>query len=283
MSALADIYRRPRAPIAVDCHVHLFPERLFKAIREWFERVGWEIPYPTAHREVLRALEGFGVSEVWALTYAHKPGAAEGLNAWMGEVARAEPMVRGFFTVHPEDDDPGAVALKALNVHGLEGMKLHAEVQNLAVDDRRLDRVFDLLEERRAPCVLHAGDAPYPYTKENLDVARVAERLKRNPALIAVIAHLGANQTPKYLELTKEYPGLHLEVSFTNFPGSERYGRFDFDSLAPLRDRLLFGSDFPNLTFTYADQADAWWNIDWVKEDAAMFFGDRARKLLPTS
>ena len=57
------------------------------------------------------------------------------------------------------------------------------------------------------------------------------------------------------------HPNLHLEVSFTNFPGSEQLGRLDFDALAPHRDRLLFGSDFPNLTFTYADQADAWWKL----------------------
>ena len=109
----------------------------------------------------------------------------------------------------------------------------------------------------------------------------MAARLKRNPALKAVIAHLGANQTGDYLALTEKYPGLHLEVSFTNFPGSEKYGRPDFDALRAHRDRLLFGSDFPNLTFTYADQADAWWDLDWVKADAEMFFGGRARALLP--
>lgn len=281
MSAPADIYRRPRAPVSVDCHVHLFPEKLFKAIREWFDGVGWKIPYPSPHAEVLAALRAFGVREAWALMYAHRPGVAEGLNAWMAGVARAEPMVRGFFTVHPADDDPLAIAKRAIDVHDLEGMKLHAEVQELGVDDPRLDGVFSLLEERGAPCVLHTGDAPYPYTKETLDVARVAGRLKKNPALKAVIAHLGANQTKQYLALTRDYPGLHLEVSFTSFPGSEQYGRLDFGSLAPYRDRLLFGSDFPNLTFTYADQADSWWDLDWVKEDAEQFFGGRARALLP--
>jgi len=275
-----DANRKPCAPVVVDCHVHLFPERLFVAIRKWFDDVGWEIPYPYRAGEVLSALKGFGVQEVWALTYAHKPGTAEDLNAWMTEVARAEPMVRGFFTVHPEDENPRGVAERAMDVHGLCGMKLHAEVQNLAVDDRRLDGVFDMLEERRAPCVLHTGDAPYPFTKENLDVARVRARLKKNPSLVTVIAHLGANQTPKYLELTKEYQGLYLEVSFTNFPGMKEAGTLDYNSLAPYADRLLFGSDFPNLIFTYADQADAWWDLDWVKRDAKMFFGGRARRLL---
>ncbi len=278
---MVDHLRQPAAPVTVDCHVHLFPERLFRAIRRWFAHVGWEIPYPHRTAEVLDLLRGWGVQEVWALTYAHRPGVAGGVNAWLGELCRAEPMVRGFFSVHPGDDDPGGLALAALDEHGLSGLKLHAEVQKLAVDDRRLDPVFDLMEARGRPCVLHTGDAPYPETKPHLDAARVAERLRRNPRLTAVIAHLGANQTEQYLELCGRYPGLHLEVSFTNFPGSYVPGQVDLEALGEHRERLLFGSDFPNLTFSYADQADRWWALDWVRQDAEAFFGGRAKKLLP--
>jgi uncharacterized protein len=278
--------RLPRAPVRVDAHVHLFPERLFRAIRGWFADVGWEIPYPYETDQVLAALARFGVEEVWALTYAHRAGIAEGVNAWLGEVAAASrrapaaPLVRGFFSVHPEDADPGAIARRALDEQGLEGLKIHCEVQQCAVDDPRLDPVFDLLEARRRPCVLHSGDAPYPYTQPHLDVARVAARLARNPSLRAVIAHLGANQTAAYLALCDHYDGLHLDVSFTKRLGPTPLLDVDFDALAPYRERLLFGSDFPNLTFTYADQADAWWALDWVRGDADAFFGGRAEALL---
>ncbi|RJO74027.1 MAG: hypothetical protein C4523_01320 [Myxococcales bacterium] len=277
---MIDWQRRPEAPVRVDCHIHLFPDKLFAAIRQWFERVGWEIRYPYRTQEVLALLKGWGVECAWALTYAHRPGIAEGVNAWLGELRRREPMLRGFFSVHPEDDNPAAVAERALDLHGLDGLKLHAEVQQLAVDDARLDGVFDLMEERRKPCVLHTGDAPYPETKPNLDVSCVRERLRRNPELVAVIAHLGAFQTEQYLELTRDYPNLYLEVSFTNYPGVEPRKPFDYAILEPFADRLLFGSDFPNLTFSYADQADAWWAFEWVRRDAEAFFGGRAKGIL---
>lgn len=231
--------------------------------------------------EVLNLLAGFGVAECWALVYAHKAGMAAELNAWMAEVARRHEMVRGFFTVHPADDDPADLARTALDEHGLCGLKIHCEVQQTAVSDPRLDGVFSLLEERGKPCVLHCGNAPYPYTRDHLDVQRVVERLAKNPRLKMVVAHLGAHQTSRYLELCETYPGLHLEVSFTNVPGQAQDSKVDFAELAPFADRLLFGSDFPNITFTYAEQVERWLAVDWVKENQEAFFGGNARRLLP--
>lgn len=274
-----DWNRKPPTDIAVDCHVHLFPERLFEAIRRWFAQAGWNIPYPYRTEEVLGLLRFFGVRECWALPYAHKAGVAAELNAWMAGMQREHAMVRGFFAVHPEDD-VADVARRAVDEHGLCGMKIHCEVQQVAVSDPRLDPAFDLLEERGLPCVLHSGDAPYPYTRPHLDVARVAERLQRNPALKAVIAHLGALQTTEYLNLMDRYPGLHLEISFTKVEGADDLADFAWNDLSRYADRILFGSDFPNLTFVYADQVENWLALDWVREHHAAFFGGNAHRLV---
>lgn len=260
--------------------MHLFPRRLFAAIRRWFDQVGWEIPYPYETDEVLAALDGFGVRECWALPYAHKAGVAAELNGYLADLQRAHPQVRGFFTVHPQDDDVGALARRAVDRLGLHGLKIHCEVQQVAVSDPRLDAAFEVIEAAGLPCVLHSGNAPYPYTRPHLDVARVAERLAKNPRLKAVIAHLGSMQTLDYLRLCEQYEGLHLEVSFTNVGQYRASMPFDFDAdLAPYAERLLFGSDFPNLTFTYAEQADAWADVPWVQRDPTGFFGGRASRL----
>ena len=278
--ASPDWYRPPPTAIAVDCHTHLFPERLFAAIRRWFADVGWVILYPHRTEEVLARLREFGVRECWALPYAHRAGVAGELNAWMGQVQREHAMVRGFFAVHPEDD-VADLARRALDDHGLCGLKIHCEVQQVAVSDPRLDPAFDLLEQRGLPCVLHAGNAPYPYTRPHLDVARVAERLQRNPGLKAVIAHLGALQTTDYLALMDRYPGLHLEVSFTKVAAVEAHADVDWEALGRRADRLLFGSDFPNLTFTYAEQVENWLQLAWVRANHDAFFGGVAHRLLP--
>lgn len=275
-----DFLEVPPVPIPVDVHMHLFPEPLFRAIRGWFDHAGWKIPYPWRTGEILELAARFRVSEIWALAYAHKPGVSRDLNRWMGETQAKYPLVRGFATVHPGDDDPAGVVMEAIESHRLSGLKLHAEVQAFGVDDVRLDGVFDLLEERSLVSVLHCADAPYPEMKPNLSVDCLERRLSRNPNLKVVAAHLGAWQTERTLELAADYDGLYLEVSFTRFPGAPEDSRLDFDSLEGYADRLMFGSDFPNITFSYAGQVKRWLELDWVRANEEAFFGGTAKKLL---
>ena len=275
-----EFYEIPPVPIGVDTHTHLFPEAMFRAIRMWFRRAGWMIPYPARADEVIALAKRFRVGEMWALPYAHKAGIACELNRWMGALQRRHTMVRGFSTVHPADHDPGGVVEEALDVHGLWGIKLHAEVQDVAVDDRRLDGAFDIVEARAKVAVVHSGDAPYPAPKPNMRVECVARRLERNPDLKVVVAHLGTWETDRYLALLNDFSGLYLDVSFTRYPGAPGDPRLQFDSLVPYADRILFGSDFPNITFPYAGQVKRWLELDWVRERREAFFGGTARRLL---
>lgn len=274
------VFEKPPVAIGLDAHVHLFPDDLFAAIGRWFAGAGWDLPYQTRSADILRTLSLLGVREFWALPYAHKPGVAEALNAYLAALQKQDERVTGFFTVHPADDDPPAIARRALFEHGLHGLKLHAEVQGMALDDSRLDGVFDLLEEQGAPCLLHAGNAPYPEKLERLDVSRTAARMARNPRLKAVIAHLGAPQTDEFLDLLDRYPTLHMEVSFAHVPPHHVQTPERLERLGRYADRVLFGSDFPYITFPYAWQVNSWLRVDWVREHAEDFFGGNARRLL---
>jgi uncharacterized protein len=272
--------QKPATAVGVDCHVHLFPDDLFTAIAGWFSKAGWDLPYPCRAEDVVRWMQHFGVESFWALPYAHKGGISRGLNRFIAEFAARHPMVTPFFTVSPLDDDVEAEARYAVETLGSRGMKIHAEVQQVGLDDSRLDPAFDLLEERGLPCVLHAGNAPYPEEMAILSIDRMRGRMAKNPNLTAVIGHLGSPDTPEYLAMLGQYPNLHLEVSFTNIPPVHQIENPPPATLAPYVDRLLFGSDFPYLTFPYCWQADAWARLPWVQENAAAFFGGTARRLV---
>jgi predicted TIM-barrel fold metal-dependent hydrolase len=135
----------------VDAHVHLLPARLQAAIRGFFDSQGIDsgrFSYPADHGEVCDRLAAEGVSEVWSLPYARRPGSAEDLNKAMASLAAARrggPVaVIGGCTVHPGDDQPLTVLRSAVEDMGLRVLKLHCSVGDFSPDDPRLDPVWDL-------------------------------------------------------------------------------------------------------------------------------------------
>ncbi len=123
----------PELGYVVDAHVHLFPDGLFEAIWRWFDVHGWPIRYKLKTPEVVAFLLDRGVGHIVALHYAHKPGIARGMNAYMAEVARSSPRITGLATVFPGEPDAAEILTEAFAL-GLQGVKLHCHVQCFAPD-----------------------------------------------------------------------------------------------------------------------------------------------------
>jgi hypothetical protein len=84
--------------------------------------------------------------------------------------------------------------------------------------------------------------------------------LARHPQLTAVVAHLGAPEYGEFLDLAERYPWVHLDTTmvFTDF--FERLAPFNpalLPRLADLPDRVVLGSDFPNIPYPYAHQLES--------------------------
>ncbi|MHB8274866.1 MAG: amidohydrolase family protein, partial [Dermatophilaceae bacterium] len=84
--------------------------------------------------------------------------------------------------------------------------------------------------------------------------------VRRFTALTAVVAHLGAPEYAEFLTLAERYPRVHLDTTmvFTDF--FEQSAPFPADllpRLAALPDRVVLGSDFPNIPYPYAHQLEA--------------------------
>jgi predicted TIM-barrel fold metal-dependent hydrolase len=244
----------------IDVHTHLHPPRLFAAIRRWFaERSEWDLggqpDDPAAVAGVLRAA---GVERFIFFSYAHKTGMARELNAWLTATARDLGGIGiPLGTIHP--DDPAyledlRIALDA----GCIGIKLHEDVQRLAVDDPRLDAVHRELSERRAMLLVHVGPIPWDYPPD-AGAARVERVLERHPDLRVVVAHMGAPDTARYFSLMERHPHLYLDTTMALANGSpmERKGEVDLAQLEAHADRVLYGTDFPNIPYAYTAERDA--------------------------
>jgi predicted TIM-barrel fold metal-dependent hydrolase len=243
-----------------DTHIHLFPERLFEAIRSWFDRNAWPVSHRLSVGSILDTLRAHDVTRAVALCYAHRPGIAEGLNAYMAETAARHPMVVPFGTVFP--GEPGAVDIvrRALGAQGLRGIKIHCHVQQIAPDDEALVPVCEAVRELDAVLLIHAGTAPaLPPMRERVaaitGAARTRRLLRRFPGMKVIVPHLGMDEYRAFRELLDEFPALYLDTTMA--VGGYFRGQPPVEELEPIADRVLFGTDFPNLPYPYRRELDA--------------------------
>jgi len=265
----------------IDAHTHLHPPRLFAAIRRWFaEHSDWNLAGPTEPEAVVAALRAAGVERFAFFSYAHRPGMARAVNRWLHDAAAVFPDGIPLGTVHAEDDDPAGLVEKACGDWAFAGVKLHIQVQRFYPDDPRMLPVYERLVALDRALVIHVGTGPH--TNEFTGVARFARVLERFPLLRAAICHMGAFETRSSLRLLDRYPNLYLDTTMaltaasTPFTGIDPCVVEDAD-LVRHADRILFGSDFPNLPYPYEEERRGLWARDLPLAVYQRIFYDNAR------
>ena len=243
----------------IDIHTHLHPPRLFAAIRRWFaEHSAWDLgAQPTLPADVAAVLRAAGVERFVFFSYAHKTGMARELNAWLAQTSRdLDRFGIPLATVHPDDPDPLGDIRTALD-DGCIGLKLHEDVQQVAVDDPRLTPVFAEMAARGAFLLVHVGPIPWSYPPA-VGLARVRRVLEAHPRLNVVVAHMGAPDTQAYFALMQSQPRLYLDTTMVLAHGSamQRATAIDVSSLAKHADRVAYGTDFPNVGYAYETESN---------------------------
>jgi len=234
-----------------DAHVHLFPGRLFTAIWNWFDGIGWRIPY--AGWEVdsyVAALRGMGVERAFLLTYAHKADMSLELNRWARDLCRRYDCFVPFACIHPRDKNLQGVMATVLDDWGFAGFKLQLAVQQYAADDPAWEPVYRAAAQRRKPVIIHAGTAPYSQTDPLLGLDHLERVLDQWPDLKVVIPHLGLYEFDKALSLLARYPSVYLDTSWALGTGQNN---LPLERLADCMERyphrFLYGSDFPIIEY----------------------------------
>jgi predicted TIM-barrel fold metal-dependent hydrolase len=254
--------------------VHFLPESVLRKVWGVFDQAGehygmaWPVQYRTGEAERLARLRSLGARAVPSLAYAHKPGMARWLNDWCAEFAARVPDAVHSATFFPEAS--AATDVRGALAAGARLFKLHVQVGGFSPLDPLLEEPWSVLEEAGVPTVLHAGSAPRP--GEHTGPAPVAEVLRRHPGLVLVIAHLGMSEYHAFADLAEAYDGVHLDTTMAGTDFTERFAPLPpgyLPRLAALRDKVVLGSDFPNIPYAYAHQIEALdrWELgdDWLR------------------
>ncbi|MGW7311759.1 amidohydrolase family protein [Streptomyces sp. NPDC054865] len=261
-------------PGLVDVHTHFMPERVLDKVWEYFDAAGpltgvdWPITYRHEEEQRIALLREFGVRAFTAMLYPHKPGMAAWLNAWAVGFAARTPDCLHTATFFPEEG-VAAYVRRALDA-GARVFKAHLQVGGYDPNDDRLEPVWGLLAEAGTPIVIHCGSGPVP--GKHTGPEPIARLLARHPRLPLVVAHMGMPEYADFLDLADRYPEVRLDttMAFTDF--SEQFSGFppgDLGRLADLGDRILLGTDFPNIPYPYEHQLEALERLglgdDWLR------------------
>lgn len=268
------------APL-VDAHVHLFPRRLAEAIRGAFLAAG-DLPfaYPIDNDATLTELAAEGVTEVWALPYARRPGTAVAMNEAFADTAAAAAdaahgvrVVNGC-TLHPDDEDPVAIVRDAVERLGAGVLKLHSSVGSFDADHPRLDAVWRYVSEVRLPVTVHAGHGFNGKTDadELEPVVRVA---RAHPEARIVIAHCGHEAVHAALDAIAAHPNLYADLT----PVMREPVALPADRAKEAWPRLLLGSDAPNVAVRAAQVRDQVLALGLGDEATGAILGANARRL----
>lgn len=152
---------------------------------------------------------------------------------------------------------------------GARVFKSHIQVGAYDPNDPLLEPVWGLLAEAACP-----GGHPLRLRARARQVhgAGTHRPAARHPRLRLIVAHMGMPEYTEFLALAETYREVRLDTTMTftdftedfiPFPVAER-GR-----LAALGDRILLGTDFPNIPYPYAHQLHALERLglgdDWLR------------------
>jgi predicted TIM-barrel fold metal-dependent hydrolase len=243
-------------PGLIDVHTHFMPQQVLDKVWTYFDLSepatgrAWPITYRTAEAERLARLRAFGVRAFTAMLYPHKPAMAAWLNGWAADFAARTPDCLHTATFFPEPS-AGHYVAEAIE-SGARVFKAHLQVGAYDPNDPLLADVWGVLEDTGTPIVAHCGSGPMP--GKHTGPGPIGAVLARHPRLRLIVAHMGLPEYSEFLDLVASHPHVHLDttMAFTGFTEEQTpFPRDELPRLSDFADRILFGSDFPNIPYPY--------------------------------
>lgn len=266
----------------IDSHTHILPHALATKIRAFFDAYIMAAPadaplppllYPaTPPAEIVPRIRKDGVDCIWTLPYAHKKDMAGKLNRDMISIGKeirsiGIDVVVGC-TVHP-DDNVKSTILDAIK-NGSRVVKLHCSVGDYLASDPRLKPLWLLSGSLCLPVVVHVGHS-IQGTTESPELSDIDTVARNHPDALIIIAHTAHPATLECLNLALRHENIYVDTTPV-VTSLVTYAQENPDTetlrlakeLAS-RQRILFGSDVPNVSCSQRDQINALYNA--FKED----------------
>ncbi len=268
----------------IDSHVHLFPDKLFDAIWKWFDAFAWDVKYKLYTAACIERLKNSGIDGAVIYNYAHKPGLSEYLNTWNYGLKQSHDNLIVFGTAHPDDENLKHVLQTALKTYNLSGIKLHSHVLGRSPDHESYFPIYEQVCEYNKVVTIHAGTGPAlagytASTKEISGVDKIYGFMKRFPEMTCIVPHFGAEEYDEFFDLMAEFKNLWTDNTMALSGYFEKSPRTA--SIIKYQDRILYGTDFPNIPYDMMTEIHAIKALNLGKEIEDKLFYKNAQRLFP--
>lgn len=257
----------------IDFHTHIFPEKLYSAIKKWFiENPNWNFYFKGTSLEAFKFLDSIeNLEHFVCFGYAHKKDISYELNKFYINLKSLSPKAIPLGAIHQDDSDILSIVKEAMD-DGLLGFKIHCQVQRVSPDDERFYKVYNYISERKGFILFHAGLGPFP--NEYVGFSLFERFIKKFPKLKCVVAHLGAFESEQFLKASIDYQNLYLDTSYTFIKNPTNYLEASLDLIIKAQDKIFFGSDFPGICHPFERSVSAITDLGLNEEilDKIFFF-----------
>jgi predicted TIM-barrel fold metal-dependent hydrolase len=278
-----------------DTHTHFFPPNLLKALWQYFDQHYWPIYQKGTNDELVEFLyDKCGVTNHLVLNYAHKRGIATWLNSWTQEFCTDQKRIGKaipFGTIHPEDEKKSDHMDLIFDSYEFQGLKLQLMVTDFHIWDERMDPVYKKIIDYDKVLLPHIGTGP-TYSNFNpgkviqcpfVGIKHLRRFLKKYPNMKIIVPHLGAEEYEAMWSLIDEYPNLYFDTAMIgvmfNPAFKDGLNLIPNEKLYALSNRLLFGSDFPNIPYSYNNSVQGWLHRGMKKDFYDEIFHLNAKEL----
>jgi len=272
----------------IDAHTHFFPPQIFKAIWSYFEKPdengnesGWSINYKLSTEELVSFLNNQNVKSFTTYNYAHKRNVAAYINEWVKQFCDKYENAIPFGCVWPDDKDRVDYIRTIFDDYQFYGIKIQPLVQEFYFDDERMYEIYDLVLDRGKWICFHAGTAPY--RNKYVGYKNFMKFLDKYPDMNVIIAHMGAFEYSKFLQLLDNHENLYLDTTMIYIPNNifpERITkRPKVEDLISYQDKILYGSDFPNIPYNYELSTLGLLELDLPRKFYEKIFYENAKQL----
>ncbi len=266
------IYRVMEKYRIIDSHCHIYPDKIAQKASASTGNF-YKLPSHLDGRisTLLEHGEKAGIEHFVVQSVATSPKQVSSINNFIADsVAQSNGKFTGLGTLHPDSENMDKDFEELVNL-GLRGVKLHPDIQAVAINDRRMLRIYELCESR-LPILMHTGDCRFDFSNPN----RMLPILEKYPNLTVVGAHFGGwSIWDEATEKLNKYKNFFVDCSSSLYAMSAQKAKALI--MAYGTERVLFGTDYP--LWTPETELERFMQIDLTEEERKDIFYNNAAKL----